>query len=594
MPYSFTEIERRETRVIHYLWLALFFVYDLLFFLIFLGVQNITQNILQYSLHGLVFYFLSLWHILCVAFVSIVLTALTCHFAQQDPLGKIRRIFRARALNDSSREQILAHIIEEVIVACGNKGVMEGVVLPFSSLNILAVSDKGGRGLIAVTEGALEKLSRAQLEAAVAHEAAYIVSGDAAINTTVSVAFTVYSALFEGMVNFIPDLMSDYGEGERFGSNGHRRTTFRGRTAGEFGESVGAPEEGGVPVVPQFIIIVVLSYVFCVVAFFLASIVTKVMAMAISRSMVRKADAVATRMTRDPKSLAEAIYIMAYHFRGSELPVGRYFHPIFFIHPSPSSFDDQEGTWAELFGTHPPVDERIQTLCAMAHVDLRELEGLVPNLRKVVPYVPSLEGVNISEPSVSCWQVLENSVWKGPYDLAQLKGLPVFHPGMYVRRDPEDVPRKAADVAELSAIFTAVMLLGHGMGLSCPSCKRELKVVVYEGEQIGVCSGCLGTLVDEAGLRQILAREEVVFSEEIKVKARALWSHSSRNNEWRFREQESPLGCPSCSHDQKKMIRRSYSGDYPVDIDHCNLCGRTWFDRDELEILQFLYENRLR
>ena len=30
-----------------------------------------------------------------------------------------------------------------------------------------------------------------------------------------------------------------------------------------------------------------------------------------------------------------------------------------------------------------------------------------------------------------------------------------------------------------------------------------------------------------------------------------------------------------------------------IEIDRCGFCGLTWFDRDELEMLQYMVENRL-
>ena len=38
------------------------------------------------------------------------------------------------------------------------------------------------------------------------------------------------------------------------------------------------------------------------------------------------------------------------------------------------------------------------------------------------------------------------------------------------------------------------------------------------------------------------------------------------------------------------MVRKFYSYAYHVEIDECNICKLTWFDADELEILQCLFE----
>jgi len=40
------------------------------------------------------------------------------------------------------------------------------------------------------------------------------------------------------------------------------------------------------------------------------------------------------------------------------------------------------------------------------------------------------------------------------------------------------------------------------------------------------------------------------------------------------------------------MMRRHYSYEYAVEIDHCARCDLTWFEKDELEALQILVERQ--
>lgn len=593
MPASFLKIERQKTGAIRFLWLALFFVYHLLFFLILLGFHNLVQNMIHYPQQGrLVFHELPVTTVFLSTVLGALSTGITYYIVLDNTLGKIRRIFCARPLNDSADEKRVANVIEEMSVACGSKVTIEGAVLPFSSLNILAVADGQGRGIVAVTQGALEKLSRARLEAAIAYEVGYIASGGARVNTTVAVAFTVYSAMFEGMVGFLPGLFAAF-EDEKPSRDGEGDMRLLHQTSRY--SSQDDPSAAGLSLVarlsPQLVIMTVMSYVFCVVAFFLATIVTKLMAMMVSRSLGDKADAVAVRLTRDPRSLAEAIYIMAYHARGSELPVGRYFHPIFFVHPAPSAFDEQEGFWGDLFGTHSPASARIDRLLRMAHVDPSELEGLVPDLTKVVPYAP-FSGGEIKAPSQGGWQVLEGGVWQGPYDLSQIQTLSFFHAGLLVRRDADDIPRKAGEMPD----FIGVLALLKPKDLApivCPGCQKALFPLPYEGVSVEGCRSCFGVLAEAAGVKQILDRQEVAFSPEIMAEARALWSRAAKDDTWRGAVAESPFDCPVCKG-QVRMRRSAYSQDYPVEIDRCPSCQRVWFDRHELEILQFLYESRLR
>ncbi len=48
--------------------------------------------------------------------------------------------------------------------------------------------------------------------------------------------------------------------------------------------------------------------------------------------------------------------------------------------------------------------------------------------------------------------------------------------------------------------------------------------------------------------------------------------------------------CPKCKN---PMARPFYSLAYRVEIDRCSFCGLTWFDRDELEMLQCMIVNKM-
>jgi Zn-finger nucleic acid-binding protein len=41
------------------------------------------------------------------------------------------------------------------------------------------------------------------------------------------------------------------------------------------------------------------------------------------------------------------------------------------------------------------------------------------------------------------------------------------------------------------------------------------------------------------------------------------------------------------------MFRGFYSSAHLIEVDRCGFCGITWFDQDELEMLQCMIENRL-
>ncbi|MBI4669321.1 MAG: zf-TFIIB domain-containing protein, partial [Elusimicrobia bacterium] len=63
--------------------------------------------------------------------------------------------------------------------------------------------------------------------------------------------------------------------------------------------------------------------------------------------------------------------------------------------------------------------------------------------------------------------------------------------------------------------------------------------------------------------------------------ASAFWQPQAQNA-WQ-------LACPACG---KKMRRQFFVHSYPVEIDLCVSCGGIWFDVQELELLQYIYEHR--
>ena len=101
----------------------------------------------------------------------------------------IRRFFHARDLGGgdgdaarSSAERMLLNVVEEMSLAATTP--MPGVLLLENdpSINSFALVQNGERSVIGVTKGALDKLSRDELQAMIAHEIAHIANGDAAIN----------------------------------------------------------------------------------------------------------------------------------------------------------------------------------------------------------------------------------------------------------------------------------------------------------------------------------------------------------------------------------------------------------------------------
>ena len=113
-------------------------------------------------------------------------------------IGARQRLLRAmhcRPLAAHDRyHQRLANIVDEMRIASGSPRI-ECVTVSTLGMNAFAFSDLHGAGVIGVTEGALARLSRPQLQAVVAHEFAHILSGAVVTATVSCMLFGIYSEL---------------------------------------------------------------------------------------------------------------------------------------------------------------------------------------------------------------------------------------------------------------------------------------------------------------------------------------------------------------------------------------------------------------
>jgi Zn-finger nucleic acid-binding protein len=232
--------------------------------------------------------------------------------------------------------------------------------------------------------------------------------------------------------------------------------------------------------------------------------------------------------------LAEALFIISHRWKGAGLP-GQGMEAIFIQNPVRQAMDDQDSLFSELFSTHPPVRKRIAILLDMVHMTEKELE-----------------------------QSMQQPLTEAP---------------------PFSVTGN---------VDTGVFAVSSGRNLrnACPRCHATLTESSYEGISVLVCVQCQGFLIKEPDVLRILERRERVFSSVIQDRARTILHQPLPARPWGgytgFDEQSIP--CPSCADAAPRMVRRFVNPRYTVEIDRCRTCGQVWFDRDELELLQCLYE----
>ncbi|HOW36856.1 MAG TPA: M48 family metallopeptidase [Candidatus Pacearchaeota archaeon] len=193
-------------------------------------------------------------------------------------------------------------------------------VMNSSQINAFASGRDPKHSVICVTEGALEKLDKKELEGVLAHELAHIESYDIRYMTLV--------AVMVGMISIISEMFL-------------RSLWYRGST-GSSGNSNDRSDNGkGI-----FILIGIILAI-------IAPIIVQLVQFAISRKREYSADASAVKFTRYPNGLIQALE----KIQQDDAPtkkVNKAIAPLFFASPL-----------RNLTSTHPPIAERIKVLQRM-------------------------------------------------------------------------------------------------------------------------------------------------------------------------------------------------------------------------------------
>jgi len=223
---------------------------------------------------------------------------------------------------DDPEHHQLENIATEMAIAAGLPRPRL-FVIPDPSPNALATGRDPAHAAIAVTAGALALLDREETQGVVAHEMAHIADRDTQVMTTVAV-------LFGGIV-----MLADWA----------RRSLFVARDR----KTAANP----------LLLVIVVSLVL------VSPLLSRLLAMAVSRRREYQADAAAVELTRNPEGLARAlekIGASSFPFRAATRGTAH----LFIVSPLRRRADQREGAWADLLATHPPLAERIALLRGMA------------------------------------------------------------------------------------------------------------------------------------------------------------------------------------------------------------------------------------
>jgi len=546
MPFTHVEVEEHKTRRILLLFGILTGIYVTSILALVIGIRafaGLPSPLSAAQLAG-------------TAGVSLVFAGLHWLSSTHRLVDRVLVALLTRPLDpNDTYHQRLRNIVEEVGVATGGRYRIEPYVISTTAMNACAVADFQGRAAIAVTEGLLARLSRAQLESVIGHEAAHIASGDSLANSI----FIGLFALHEEALKRLTGL-------------------FGGRSGARIGGRGGA------------------ILVFVIVVLWLTNASKRLCEMALSREQEYRADAVAVRLTRNPLALAESLRLMERHWRGVGT-AGESLGTLFTVDPGNDALTEAEHLGAELFSTHPPTDRRVDVLLGMAHLGPAQLErALASGRRPRALRAPAASASAEPGGPDARWFLWRGEEWSGPFAPEALAGMDGVTPESWVRREGEDHVGPAYRQAALLAALQRKYRGGHEAGQAsigeCPNCRISLTRESYEGVPIDQCPACGGCYVKPDQLMRVMIREDYAFPESVKRMAQAIPSVRGSRVATRPIDATRPLWLKDrqCALCGSAVSRKLYSLAYLVEVEQCWICGLTWLDRGELELMQYLYE----
>lgn len=224
-------------------------------------------------------------------------------------------MYKARELGPDDAPAL--HRIVEELATRGGMPKPRIFLIPQEAPNAFATGRSPNNSVVAVTEGIMHLLSLEELKGVLAHEIGHIKNRDILIQSV--------AATLAGVIMFVSSMI---------------------KWAAIFGMG-GSDDEGGNP-----FLAIVLAIV--------APIAAMLIQMAISRSREYLADRTGAQLSGNPRHLAGALEKLDAYSRRVPMKQGNQATAhLFIVNP----FSGQ--SLANLFSTHPPVQERIQRLMAL-------------------------------------------------------------------------------------------------------------------------------------------------------------------------------------------------------------------------------------
>lgn len=222
-------------------------------------------------------------------------------------------------------ERRLLHVVEEMAIASGTPVPAVYLLDDEPAINAFAAGLTTSDAVVTVTRGALDKLNRDELQGVIGHEFSHILNGDMRLNLRITAV--VFGILVLGLA----------GRGVLWSLRGVRTRDSK--------------NSGGVVI--AIVVIGLALLIIGYVGYFFGRLIQA----GVSRQREFLADASSVQFTRNPSGISGALKKIGGYALGSSLQthkaatIGHFF----FAQAFQSSF---AGLWA----THPPLDERIRAI----------------------------------------------------------------------------------------------------------------------------------------------------------------------------------------------------------------------------------------
>ncbi len=227
------------------------------------------------------------------------------------------------------------NVVEEMAIAAGQPRPRIWVV-PDPDPNAFATGRDPQHASIAVTEGLLARLNREELQGVVAHEMAHIANWDTRLMTLLAAMLGAIALMSDGLGRMMRG-------GVRVGGGGSRGS-------------------GGKKGNPLGLILLALW----VLTLLIAPVVSRLLAMAVSRKREFLADATGSQFTRNPMALASALEKLEGE-PGATRTITQGAAHLCIVDPAERRVSERPGLVGDVFASHPPMRERIARLRGMAY-----------------------------------------------------------------------------------------------------------------------------------------------------------------------------------------------------------------------------------